>query len=111
MTPEKRDGIARYRAEAVQREKERSERRHQDLLARVESIVSSYEVKNTVCYKCHTNQMFQPSDDQIQSFKLFCFLITLISNDQQIIWQWEVGNSVFDIKLISFNFHSKAFMK
>ena len=102
MTPEKRDEIARYRAEAVQREKERSERRHQDLLARVESIVSSYEVKNTVCYKCHTNQMFQPSDDQIQSFKLylvFGFLITLISNDQQKLY----GSGRYEILFLTSN--------
>ena len=61
---------------------------------------------------CHINQMFQPSDDQIQSFKLFGILITLISNDQPIIWQWEVhvGNSVSDIKLIFFfQFSFKSF--
>ncbi|XP_072168495.1 uncharacterized protein [Diadema setosum] len=43
MTPERRDEMARYRAEAVRRENEKAERRQQDLMRRVEAIVRNFE--------------------------------------------------------------------
>lgn len=50
MTPDKRAEMIRYKAVAIQREREREEWRLQKLVSRVETIVNSYEVSKLYFY-------------------------------------------------------------